>query len=92
MKVTITYFGQLRHVVGVESEAGEYADALPLTTVLAGLADRYGEAFRTIVFDDQGGLRASLMVLVNGVAVAKGMAPALRDGDVVTLLPAIAGG
>ena len=92
MKITITYFGQLRQVVGAESEVAESAGPATLPAVLADLSARHGPDYRRIALDDAGDLRPSLIILVNGAPVAKGAAPALADGDEVTILPAIAGG
>ncbi len=92
MSITVTYFGQLRHVAGAETERVEVVGPMALPDALAGLAARHGEDFTRIVFDDGHRVRPSLMVLVNGAVVAKGSAPVLKEGDEVTLLPAIAGG
>lgn len=92
MKITVDYFGPLRQIAGVESESGEWSEGMSVQACLRDLADRYGEEFSGIVFQADGALRASLVVLVNGAAIAKAQEHALRDGDQVNLLAAIAGG
>ena len=92
MKITVDYFGQLRQIVGVESESGEWSEGTDVQTCLRDLADRHGEEFAGIVFQAGGALRASVVVLVNGEAIAKAQPHALHDGDQVNLLAAIAGG
>ena len=92
MKIRVDYFGQLRQITGVESEDGQWPDGTDVQTCLRGLADRYGEQFAGIVFQADGALRGSLVVLVNGDAIVKAQPRTLQDGDQVNLLAAIAGG
>ena len=92
MKITVDYFGQLRQIAGVESESGEWSEGTDVQTCLRDLAGRYGEEFANIVFQVDGALRGSLVVLVNGEAIVKAQPHALQDGDQVNLLAAIAGG
>ena len=92
MNISLRYLGQLRHIAGVESEERSVADATTLVDLLQDVATGYDEGFGRILFDDDGALRASMMVLVNDAPVDKASPPALADGAVVTLLPAIAGG
>ena len=91
MKVTLHYFGQLRQAAGLESEECEISGD-GLKDLVAERAAAYGETFRKIILDETGKFRPSAMILVNGAAVEKVNPPALRDGDAVNLLSAIAGG
>ena len=92
MKINIKYFGQLREYAGVESEKTAVPEDGSLNTCLKELAGRYEERFANIIFDDEGSIRPSLMIVVNGSPADKGNPPALAGGDEITLLAAIAGG
>jgi len=92
MTITVEYFGQLRHVADREQETIEVADGTAVGDALQGVADRYGDAFRLIVFTEDGSFRPSVIVLVNDQPVSKAEPTPLRDGDRVNLLAAIAGG
>jgi molybdopterin converting factor small subunit len=65
---------------------------VPLIDALKELAELYEEQFARILFDEDGALRPSVMVLVNDAPVNREALPNLNAGDRVALLPAIAGG
>ena len=92
MNVILTYYGQLWEYAKTESEKLSFDKEVDLVACLAKLEGRYNSAFWDIIFDRDGGLRPSLIVLVNGLPVDTETAPALADGDEVTLLAAISGG
>ena len=92
MNITLTYFGQLRQLAGVESETRTFEDGASLTGLLEDVAAGHGERFGAILFDENHALRPSVMILVNETPVDKGSLPSLSDQDKVSLLPAIAGG
>jgi len=92
VKVHVECLGQLGRIAGksVDLELGPSAHSVD--SLLAAMAGRFGDEFRRIVLDEQGKTRPSLIVLVNGAVVAKSHPATLKDGDIVRLLPAIAGG
>lgn len=92
MNVTVNYFGQLRQIVGRDSEPRECADSMGLGDLLADLAGEHGSEFRGMLMDEAGELRAYLLILVNGETIDKKAVCPLQDGDEITLLPPIAGG
>ncbi len=92
MKVTLTYYGQLRQIAGVESQSSEYPHPIGLGDLIADLGKRYGPDFGKILFDESNRLRPSVIILLNDALVAREPLPLLKDGDKVVLLPAIAGG
>lgn len=90
MRVTLRYFGHLRHLAGVESESAG-TDTGELRDALSAAAARHGQAFADVVFDKAGTIRPGVLVLVNDEPTF-GKPKPLRDGDAVSLIPAIAGG
>jgi MoaD family protein len=92
MKISINYFGQLATITGTASESREVAGGADARTLLSAVAAQYGDGAKRIILDDAGNLRPSLIVMVNGAVIDKGKPLALKDGDAVSLLPAIAGG
>lgn len=92
MKITLQYFGQLRHLAGREEQPVEADADTPLPALLASVARGYEPAFGRLLLNDRGQVSPSLMVLVNDEAVPRGAPPALGEGDRVTLIPPIAGG
>jgi sulfur-carrier protein len=91
MTVRVNIPAVLRAAVGgsksVDGEAG------PLRKVLEGLSEKY-PALKEQVFDADGGMHRFVNVYVNDedVRYLEGMDTPVEDGDVVAILPAVAGG
>jgi len=56
--------------------------------------DKHHPGFGSRLFDNEGNLNHFIMVYVNNedIRLQSGMQTELKDGDVITLLPAMAGG
>ena len=92
MKITIEYHGQLRHVAQKESDTVEVAENTPIPAIITQVAAHYDDTFRVILFDAAGDLLPSALILLRDEPVDRVQWPVLSDGDVLTLLPPIAGG
>ena len=92
MKITVNYFGQLRQITGKDTDGEDCPEQTGLAALISNLALRYGDKFSRIVLDEAGQLRPSILISVNGNIVDKKSPPALKDGDQVSLLTAMAGG
>lgn len=92
MKLTIIPYGQLGRLAPPRAPEGDYPEGAPLCEVLELFLAGCDPAAREIVFTAERRLRPSLIVLVNGLPVAKENPGPLKDGDQITLLTAIAGG
>ena len=96
MKITIRSFLTMREVMGdqpaLELEIGD----LTLIELLNELADRFGDRFTQMVFDQAGkGLNAHVRILINGrhySHIPQKLNTRLQAGDDVALFPPIAGG
>ena len=90
MPVSVKIPTQLRAAAGGESEAT--VDGSTVGEVLDALYDRYGE-LRSRIAED-GGLRRFVNVYVDGedIRFLDGLDTPVKDGDEVTILPAVAGG
>jgi molybdopterin converting factor small subunit len=92
MQVTFNYFAQVRQAAGVASDRVSVSENADVVAALAALAERHGDEFRALVLDPTGGIRTSLLTLVNGQLVPHGEKRPLAEGDQVSLLSAVAGG
>ena len=92
MNVGIHYFAQVRRAAGVESETLAVPADAGLGAALDQAVTRHGPEFAALVRDETGRIRSSLIVLVNGVPASSEEASPLKEGDVVSLLSAVAGG
>lgn len=90
MTVTVYYMTQIKRSAGCSSEDVETSDAAVLREFLRGLAERHDSTFRTLLLDDAGEPRKSLLFFV-GDEHAELSRP-LRDGDAVTILAPMSGG
>ena len=70
-------------------------EKVTVDTVLKALAKRYGRAFVDYVYDGKTGqAKGFLQFLVNGASTSTldGLDTALKDGDVLAILPPVGGG
>lgn len=90
MPVTVKIPTQLRQATAGEATAD--VEGSTVGEVLDALYDRYGE-LRSRIAED-GGLRRFVNVYVAGedIRFLDGLDTRVRDGDEVTILPAVAGG
>ena len=96
IRVYVRLFTVLRELVGKKELMLEFNDE-PVTVkdVLERLVDRYGEKFRSYVFDPVSGeVREYLHLLVDGrnVASLHGLDTELWDGAVFAIIPPAGGG
>jgi len=91
MSVTVKIPTQLRSVTGGEAET-EVDRAGTVKEVLDGLYERY-DGLRSRISED-GDLRRFVNVYVGGedIRFLEGLDTTVKDGDEVTILPAVAGG
>lgn len=94
MKLRVQYSAQLRTAVGRPHDELDLPDGSSLAALLDHLADSLDEAASAHLFVPGGGFRPGLLIVVNDLAapVHAAATTKLRHGDVVLLLPPIAGG
>lgn len=93
MKLTMDYTGQLASVTGVAEERVEVEDGECLLDVLKARLAVHGEKFGELVFDDKGGVRSTLLVVLDGEQATGDKAYLSLEGvNVVMLMTPIAGG
>jgi MoaD family protein len=90
MAVSVKIPTQLR--AATEGESSAKVDGATVGEVLDALYERFGE-LRSRIAED-GGLRRFVNVYVDGedIRFLDGLDTAVKDGDEVTILPAVAGG
>jgi MoaD family protein len=89
--IKLRLFSALREIAGAKEVEVE-GTGLSIKEALQQLASRYGDRARGTLFDKQGEVQPSVLLLVNGEAAEKGAATLLRSGDVVAVLLPTAGG
>ena len=89
--IKVRLFSGLRDLAGTKEVTVE-GDEISIKQALEQLAARLGEQAKTILFDGNGEVWASVLLLVNGDAASDGPAPTVKSGDVVAVLLPTAGG
>ena len=94
MKLRVQYTAQLRTAAGRAEDEIELPEGSSLAALLDHLAVRLGDSAAAHLIAPGGNLPRSLLVVVNDAAASAHEAAAriLRAGDVVLLLPPVAGG
>ena len=89
--VKLRLFSVLREIAGAK-EVQVDGDALSIKDALARFAEKYGDKAKSALFDSQGELLPSVLLLVNGEAADAGAATQVSSGDTVQVLLPTAGG
>ena len=92
MKVTVSFFGQIKAAVGMPECDVELAAETHVRPLIRQIAADSGEAACRILLDGEGSPQPSLLVILNDTQLLPGEDAALQDGDRVTLMPPISGG
>jgi len=94
MRLRVEYTAQLRSVLGRSAEEIDMPAGSSLAELLAHLAAVVCREAAPHLLTDAGKLQSSLLIAVNKAAVSARDAAnvSIRSGDVVALLPPIAGG
>ncbi len=94
MKVKIRYFALLRELTGKREELVELEEDTSVGKLLETLSAKYGGRFRDYLYGVGEFEGLSLNFLLNGrnVSLDKGFETKLQDGDVLSILPPVAGG
>lgn len=90
MRITVHYMTQIKRSAGCACEEVEAPEAICLREFLGLLADRHGPAFRTLLLDDAGEPRRSLLFFVR--EEHGDLSRPLSEGDAVTILAPMSGG
>ena len=94
MKLRVQYRAQMRTAAGRSEDEVELPEGSSLEALLGHLAERLGQETAAHLVTGDGDVHSSLLIVVNDSVVVPRAAAhtVLRDGDVLTFLPPIAGG
>jgi MoaD family protein len=89
--IKLRLFSALREIAGAKEVEVE-GQQLSIEQALEQFAGKYGDKARATLFDKQGELLPSVLLLVNGEAASDGGATRVSSGDTVQVLLPTAGG
>ncbi len=90
MRITVHYLTQIRRSAGCPTETIAASAGATLDSLLHQLVDRHDAGFRSLVMDEAGEVRRSLLFFVGDDHAE--LSRQLRDGDEVSILAPMAGG
>lgn len=90
-RVKVTFYGALARAVG---EKETEVEASTLNDVLSRLTAKYGEHFKERIYDETGVLRRFVNIYVNGkdIRFLDNLNTTLKNGDEISIIPAVSGG
>jgi len=89
--VKLRLFSKLRDIAGAKEVEVE-GDGMSIKEALEKFAARFGDASREVLFDKEGEMWPSVLLLVNGETATEGAATRVNSGDTVAVLLPTAGG
>jgi len=89
--VKLRLFSKLRDIAGQKVVEVE-GDGISIKDALTKLVERLGDRSGEVLFDKQGELWPSVLLLVNGESAPEGAATQVKSGDTVAVLLPTAGG
>jgi MoaD family protein len=89
--IKLRLFASLREIAGKKDVEVE-GDSISIKQALERLTAKLGDGARPVLFDGNGEVWASVLLLVNGDAAGDGVNTVLKSGDVVSVLLPTAGG
>jgi molybdopterin converting factor small subunit len=92
MRIAVRYMAQVKLAAGVASEQVEVDEPCSVQDFVTRLAARGGPELAKLLLDPSGRVQPTILVFVGEDQVRPEDPRTLRDGDVVTVLPPIAGG
>ena len=92
--VEVNFFSDVKMLTKDGKIEIEIPDQSKVLDLLKILVRNYGESLDRYIFDDKNYLNRHLAIIVNGrgIGVLNGLDTTLREGDSISLMPAIGGG
>ena len=93
-KVHVTFLAEFYSITGKKSVEVQIEEGETVRALLHGLSERFGPDFRKAVFDSSGDTRQNVIIRHNGenIITKKGLETSIRDGDLILIMAAVAGG
>jgi len=94
LEVEVRLYAMLREIANKKVERVSLPPKSSVGDLVDLLVARYGDEFRSYIYDSEKQVRSYLSYMLNGVNVnsLNGFDTQLNDGDVLSLLPPVGGG
>ncbi|MFX0073036.1 MAG: MoaD/ThiS family protein [Candidatus Hermodarchaeota archaeon] len=93
-KIKVSFFSLLIDIVGREEISLSINSEMTIKNILEKLRLSFGKSFEEKIFNSEGILNKYIIIGLNGKDIRKfdGLDTIIKDGDTISILPAIAGG
>jgi MoaD family protein len=91
-RVRVRYCAQARTAAGVEEEDVALENACALADLLVKVAKAHGETLSRVLLGGNDRPHPSLLLFVDGEQVSVNAPQALKDGDIIDIVPPMSGG
>ncbi len=94
MKIKIKVFATIREITKTKEIELESENTITVYDAIKLMINKYGEKLANHLLDKNGKPKTAFLLMVNGVSVKelKGLETQLGEGDVLAVLPPVAGG
>ncbi len=92
MQVRVEFTGQLKQRLQQSQEMFDVNEGCQVKHLIEKVAQEKGDDFRSVMMNEKGELRPTLLICVNEKQISPPWEAALFEGDVVALLSPISGG
>jgi len=92
MRITINYWAQARQAAGIASEQVELAGPPSISELLRQLVQSHGDPLRRLVLNGDDKPHPSILLFIGEDQVLVDAARVVNPGEVLNILPPIAGG
>ena len=94
MRFKIKVFATIREITKNREIELESEDGVTVKDAVKLMVDRYGERLANYLLEKNGKPKPAFLLMVNGISIKEleGLETRLQDGDVLAILPPVAGG
>ncbi len=94
IKIESRYYAYLKELTGKNSEYIMIEEGSTVSNIINYIIEKYGERMRSYILDSEGRIRSNITIAINAqkLNTELAMKHVLNDGDIVVILPPIAGG
>jgi len=94
IRIEVRFYAYFREITGKYSESIILEEGSTINDALKLIIDKYGDHMRRFILNDEGQIRNNITIAINAQKIDRAHLGdyTLNDGDVLVIIPPIAGG